>query len=278
MRSTPVAGRKLGWSVADVAAKPFAKFWNPAMRPLPAHVVEALNRGPVAEPLVPGVQEAGENLFGGRPVLETGYALHAGGALHINVLTDMPGVSPEMIDWWFAWHGDDAAKYKLWHPHAHIHAQWREPPPKTGDWRARYVGQTSVVDEYVGSNLLRLSISFVEPKTLGLIHPSLDDPREGTAICARAGLADQPVNSGYLIHHIRKTPAGSEMRSRFYIGAPYVGPRGSGMRAALTAQAGKMLLKTSPQDGRDLLVHCAEEMQHLASFLPAIYAEFRDRP
>ena len=29
-------------------------------------------------------------------------------------------------------------------------------------------------------------------------------------------------------------------------------------------------------DPRDLLVHCAQEMNHLAGFLPAVYAEFGD--
>ncbi|MBV1699427.1 MAG: hypothetical protein KGK33_02150 [Hyphomicrobiales bacterium] len=30
-------------------------------------------------------------------------------------------------------------------------------------------------------------------------------------------------------------------------------------------------------DARVLLVHCAEEMQHLASFLPALYAQFSEQ-
>ncbi len=33
--------------------------------------------------------------------------------------TDMPGVRPQMIDWWFGWHVSDHQRYKLWHPRAH---------------------------------------------------------------------------------------------------------------------------------------------------------------
>jgi hypothetical protein len=276
MRSTPIPGRQLGYTTSD-HAKPFAKFWNPAMRPLPAHAVAAVNRGAVAEPLIPGVERAQENLFGNAPVMENGYALQANGALHINIWTDMPGVSPDMIDWWFAWHGDDAAKYKLWHPQSHVNAQWTQPQPKSGDWRSRYIGNTSIVDEHLGSNLMRLSIRFIKPDEMGLRHPSIDDPREATVVCARTGLGDRPVDAGWLAHHVRRTPTGSEMRSRFWIGGPYAAPRGGGLMASLSAQAAKVFAKPTDLDGRNLLVHCAEEMQHLAGFLPTIYAEFRDR-
>lgn len=276
MRSNPISGRQLGYTTGD-RAKPFAKYWNPDMRPMPAHAVAAVLRGAVAEQLIPGVEHAQENLFGDAPVLENGYALHASGALHINILTDMPGVSPEMIDWWFAWHGDDAAKYKLWHPQSHIHAQWTQPQPNSGDWRSRYTGNTSIVDEYLGSNLMRLSIRFIRPEEMGLRHASLDDPREATVVCARTGLGDSPVDAGWLAHHVRRTPTGSEMRSRFWIGGPYAAPRGGGLLAGLRAQAAKLFAQPSDIEGRNLLVHCAEEMQHLAGFLPAIYEEFRDQ-
>jgi hypothetical protein len=34
------------------------------------------------------------------------------------------------------------------------------------------------------------------------------------------------------------------------------------------------LLHLNEADARSLLVHCGEEMPHLASFLPALHAEF----
>jgi hypothetical protein len=274
MRSTPIAGRQLGYSASD-RAKPFAKYWSPDMRPLPAHAVAAVNRGAVAPPLIPGVEDAQKNLFGGEPVLETGYALHANGALHVNVWTDMPGVSPDMIDWWFAWHGDDAAKYKLWHPQSHVHAQWVHAQAASGDWRARYIGNTSIVDEHLGSNLMRLSIRFIRPDDMGLGHASLNDPQNATVVCARTGLGDRPVDAGWLAHHVRRTASGSEMRSRFWIGGPYASARGRGLVPSLSAQAAKLFARPTDLDGRNLLVHCAEEMQHLARFLPAIFAEFQ---
>lgn len=38
-------------------------------------------------------------------------------------LTKMPGVTPEMFDWFFAWHGLDNLRYKIWNPEDHYKAE-----------------------------------------------------------------------------------------------------------------------------------------------------------
>jgi hypothetical protein len=103
MRSKPIAGRHLGWTHADLATKPYARFLNAQLQPLPAHIRHALHRGPVPEPLLPAIGTAAENLFGGAAVVEDGFALTADGVMLVAARTDMPGVTPPMIDWWFGW-------------------------------------------------------------------------------------------------------------------------------------------------------------------------------
>jgi hypothetical protein len=34
MRSKPITGRHLGWSSADLASKPYARFWSTQLAPL----------------------------------------------------------------------------------------------------------------------------------------------------------------------------------------------------------------------------------------------------
>jgi hypothetical protein len=174
-----------------------------------------------------------------------------------------------MIDWWFGWHSDSPERYKLWHPSAHVHAAWLSPPPQGIHGRARYIGCTSIVDEYIGSTLIR-AIRFVEPASLGFADPSLDDPEQATIVCARTGLGDLPIDVGYLAHHVRRTASGSEMRSRFWIGGPNAAGRNSALGTVM-AQAARLFMRPSEADARALLVHCAEEMQHLGKFLPALY-------
>ncbi|WP_253260185.1 DAPG hydrolase family protein [Nocardia farcinica] len=67
------------------------------------------------------------------------------------------------------------------------------------------------------------------------------------------------------------------MRSRFYLNL--YGPRTPDPRQ--TAQAVARGAAVDPADlvpglglARDLLLHCGQEMNHLASFLPELYDEF----
>jgi len=272
MRSKPIADRHLGLSESD-RAKPYARFYNTQLGPLPLHVCLTLDRGVVPDPLLPPLQTAAQHLFSATPVIEDGYALASDGTLLVAARTDLPGVTPAMIDWWFGWHSDSPERYKLWHPHAHVHAAWLSPPPAGSRGRARYVGSTSLVDEYIGGDLIRASIRFVEPRSLGFTDASLDDPDTTTMVCARTGLGDLPIDVGYLVHHVRRTGSGSEMRSRFWIGGPHVAGRNA--LGAILGRIAPLVLRPTAADARGLYVHCAEEMQHLASFLPALYAECR---
>lgn len=271
--SKPIAGRYLGYQEAD-RAQSYGRFFKPVLVPLAPHISAALDRGGVPEELLPGIDLAPAILFGGDAMLEDGFVLTGDGGMRVSVRTPMPGVTPTMIDWWFGWHGDAAAKYKLWHPQAHVHAEWSEQPPNGATGRARYVGQTSIVDEYIGSDFVRAAIRFVPPATLGFTDRSVDDVNQATIICARIGLDDAPVDIGYLAHHVRAVPGGSEMRSRFWMGGQHV--VGRNLIGSLAAAFAKRVLSVTESDARALLVHCAQEMPHLASFLPALYAQFRD--
>ena len=267
--SKPINGRYLGYR-ADDHARPYARFFNPNLAPLAPHVCAALDRGGVPDLLLPDIDQAAQNLFGNAPVLEDGFVLTKDGGMRVSVRTDMPGVTPAMVDWWFGWHGDAPAKYKLWHPQAHVHAGWRETPPSGTSGRALYVGQTSLVDEYIASDLIRGAIRFVPPASFGFTDPRLDDDRQATIVCARIGLGDAPIEVGYLAHHVRAVPGGSEMRSRFWMGGKHVG--GRNLIGGLAAGVAKRVLRLTEGDARALLVHCAQEMPHLAGFLPELYA------
>ena len=119
----------------------------------------------------------------------------------------------------------------------------------------------AVKDEYIGNDILKLAIQFKEPEMFGLARSKFAAAGVQTAICAHVGPAKAPINVGKLVHLIRATPDGCEMRSRFWLG-PTVGP----------AWVRRLL---SPKNlGRDMVVHCALEMNHLARFLPELHAQY----
>jgi len=270
MRARPVPGRSLGWTAHDLATVPYARHWNPVMGELSLEAQRALLRGPVAEPLVPPMREAVKDIAGAE--IQSGFTLTGEGALHLALRTDLPDVTPAMIDWWFGWHSDRPERYKLWHPRAHVHAAWAEAPPDGTQGRARYLGRTSIVDEYIGSALGRFAIRFVPPAEIGLYDARVEAGEVATAICARVGVVFPPVDAGHLLHHVERTSGGSVMRSRFWIGPPYAAPRQGGP-LSLALSLGKQILRPTEEEARALLVHCAEEMAHLATFLPALHRE-----
>lgn len=274
MRSRPVAGRHLGWTEADLASKPWARFWNPHMGMLAPQAIAALNAGPLAEPLLPGLADARTGLFQPGRLPENGFALCADGEMRIAIETDMPGVTPAMIDWWFGWHSGSPERYKLWHPQAHVHAKWETCPPEETLGKSRYIRHISIVDEYLGSNLGRFRIAFLDPSRLGFSDASLADDGDATLILARTGLADFPFDIGYLAHHVRRSGSGSVMRSRFWIGGAHVAARKWGAAGNVAARMAKVFMTPKETEARALIVHCAQEMAHLATFLPALCAEF----
>jgi len=265
----PVRGRRLGWSEHELATLPYARFWKPDMADISADAHRAVANSPMAEALFPPMAEAIGNIPDAE--VQNGFTVTSGGAIHVNLVTEMPGVTPAMIDWWFGWHSDSPERYKLWHPKAHVHAQWASPPPPRSTGRARYVGYTSEVDEYLGSAMIRGAIQFRRPEELGLVDAAVTAGVGATAVCARVGLVDLPVDIGHLAHHVATVPGGSLMRSRFWMGAPYLAARSAPLRAALPVA--RRLVGLGELDARALLVHCSQEMTHLAGFLPSLYEQ-----
>jgi len=264
-----VPGRRLGWSEHELATLPYARFWNPVMADISADAHRAVANSPMAEALFPPMAEAIGNIPDAE--VQNGFTITSAGAMHVNIVTEMPDVTPAMIDWWFGWHSDSPERYKLWHPKAHVHAQWASPPPVGSTGRARYVGHTSQVDEYLGSAMIRGAIQFRRPEEFGLVDAAVAAGVDATAVCARTGLVDLPVDLGYLAHHVAAVPGGSVMRSRFWLGGPGIAARSAPLRAAVPVA--KRLVGLTELDARALLVHCSQEMTHLATFLPALYEQ-----
>ncbi len=279
MTEVPDPNRKtyLGMRDGDLDGEWFAKYWNPNMKPLPDHIVDALNVSPVATELCLPFDKAGTLLDDGYQDLENGYSLLEDGSMHIAVHTHMPRVEPIMWDWWFWWHGTQTERYKLWYPRAHLYSalvpsDYDESTP----YRDRYIGLDSYVDEYVGESAGQLVIQFRDPELLGLDVNRLSE-QGATAIVGIVGMSGLPLDWGYLMHYVRPVPGGSEMRSRFWMGGPHVKARGD---ATLPDEASGLVEALSHMDvnrAREMVIHCSSEMNHLAEFLPAIYAEHLER-
>jgi DAPG hydrolase PhiG domain len=266
--STIKMEKYIGYRAVDHAVG-YAKFYNENIKPIPAHAKAGLEKSPYPAGQLPSVEQAPALLKSGYSELETGYTLERDGSLRVAVLTAMPGVAPYMWDWWFGWHGCKADRYKLWHPKAHRNAEWKD-----GRADLSYIGRTSMIEEYIGPRMEKASIRFVAPSALGFDAKSLENKSEVVLICARVGYTNLPLDFGWLVHQIRAVEGGSEMRSRFWMGGPHIHIRARGALPALVSKALQKLKRLPEKQAVDLLTHCSEEMNHLASFLPQLYTEF----
>ena len=121
----------------------------------------------------------------------------------------MPGCSSRMIDWWFGY-VRTTEQYKPCHPKDHVWCAWDGPD-------GEYVGGTHLVHEYIGGQLNKLRINFRPPEDY-LDVSRFEDASVGTAVCARTGPLESDLWAGHLIHLVRDTEYGCEMRSRFWLG------------------------------------------------------------
>jgi hypothetical protein len=207
--------RYLGYQEPDLEL-PFAKYLTAKSGPVQAHIIPAIVNGGAPAELVVPLSQFGEGIVreGYQPV-ETGWCVLRDGTIFVSALTPMPRVKAAMWDSWFGWHSSQPQRYKLWCPEAHYVAYWADDegdrPMEAGS--KSYIGRTSLINEYIGDQVLQGSIRFVQPAELDIDVSKFD----GTIICARVGGVMAPMEFGWLMHQVRNTRDGAEMRSRFYI-------------------------------------------------------------
>jgi len=266
----------LGMRDGDLVGKRYARYWNPVMQPLQEQVGQAILHGPEASELGFGIEEADLLVEPGYLPLENGTTKLDSGEIFVAVLTKMPGVTGAMFEWWMGWHYMEHQRYKLWHPRAHLANGTREmkgDDPKLGD-REKYM-TTHYVTEYVGNTKQDITISFSDPESV--FSKTSDFARNGitATICGTVGLQRAPITIGRLIHQIREVEGGSEMRSRFWLAKPEIkGIKKESLLGKLVSSEFIVKRIADQNLGRDMIVHCGMEMNHLVSFLPALYSDY----
>ncbi|BBX90709.1 hypothetical protein MBOE_23580 [Mycolicibacterium boenickei] len=270
-----VGTQKLVKSNAErIRKKPYANYFNPDVF-VPDEVLDALKA-----PLDPG-QALGKSAADLNRLLEpgyldgeTGYCGFDDGTGYTASLVKFPGATAEMFRWWFWWHSFEPERYSLWHPWCHADI-WRSDPdtetaPGLSDVQ-RYVGSTHHINEYIGQDPLDIEITFIDPAQWGLDTDRFDSAGISGHACGNVLMKDSHIRLATMIHLIRDTDDGFELRSRYWIGdaAEPQQPPAPGV-PQLTEVEGF----SGERQAYEQLIHDQTEFTHLATFLPAIYQEF----
>jgi len=257
--------------------------WLAETAPVPEDVEAALKSGPMDPADILPFRDINRLLDPGYHDIEIGYGVVPDGVQYAACLTDMPGTTAEMIDWWFAWHPLHDIRYRIWFPPGH-YGVCVEDPEKCRDshlsYRERYWHNKHTVIEDVGNGVAKLMIAFVPPEEFGFDLSRFGESKVGTIVCAHVGLPD--LLGGVFItkmcHFVRETAEGVEMRSRFWIGQD-IAKEGKKEEALINRLLNTRVFKKRalPRVAHHVAHHCAAEYTNLACILPRVFAEFRDR-
>ena len=260
-----------------------SRYWSTQTAPVPAEVEAALNGGPMGPEDILPFKNINRLLDPGYHDVETGYGFCPDGVQYVACLTDMPEVTAEMIDWWFAWHPLHDIRYRIWFPPGHYRVRVEDPDRCTDgnlSYRERYWHNKHTVTEDVGDGPVKLMIVFVPPEEFGFDVSRFEESKVGTIVCANVG---PPGLLGGIFftkmcHFVRETVEGVEMRSRFWIGQNIV-KKGKKEGAPINRFLNSRVVKKRvlPRIAQHVAHHCAAEYTNLANMLPGLFAEYRDR-
>lgn len=244
------------------------------MTPPEPGVLAAIEAGPVDPAFVLGRADLDRLLDPASLDVESGWCKLPDGVGYVAVRTEMPAVTPAMVDWWFDWHPREPLRYRIWHPRDHRDNSVESPalPGEKAHW-----GAVHHPVEDVGTGAVHARIAFVAPSELGFSGDALDDPRVGTIVCAWVGDDRRRLRHTVMAHVFLVAPRGVVLRSHFWLGAairPYLpAPLAElGARALNRPTVRRAALPKGLEPA--LARHCAEEYANLATLLPELHARY----
>jgi len=259
--------------------RPYASLYGKPMAPVSPDVLNTIEAGPMDPRDALAFENMNDLLNPGYHTVETGYCRMPDNSCYVSVLTQMPGVTGEMIDWWFAWHPLESLRYKLWYPGAHFGNSVQDIARASDtrlSLRERYYHNTNYAVEDIGIGPDIMTITFFPPVEYGFDVSRFEKARVATIICARCGSATKKVTHTSMIHFVRKIKGSVEMRSRFWIGRKlkldFLSENSIINRLADTKTVRGLAI---PKQTAYLMArHCAFEYSNLTAILPGLYQEY----
>ena len=101
----------------------YYKYYHEPMAPADPQKYAKVLAGPIDPSKALPFQDRNRLFEPGYLEEELGYCVMPDGTGYLANLTQMPGVTAEMFDWWFAWHGLNDLRYTIWDPEDHYYAR-----------------------------------------------------------------------------------------------------------------------------------------------------------
>lgn len=182
----------------------------------------------------------------------------------VSMTCPMPGVTADMVDWWFWWHAKNSVRYQEWFPGAHYRNTYsrKDVPYFERDEQPPFQPNAQYPKETIGGRTAELIIRFVTPEQFGFDKTKMRNANVATIVCGHVGVAKGLVMHTEMTHVFFQADGGLFLASRFWMGE-LMRP-GIVKRRAITEGMAKGMAE-----------HCAVEYRNLAQILPGLYAQCR---
>ena len=194
---------------------------------------------------------------------EVGYTQFPDGSWLVPMTCPMPGITKEMIDWWFWWHCQEDLGYRVWFPGDHISIRYHKKDrsyfehPTMPPFRPN--SQCPV--ERIGGAAMPLRIDFITPESFGFTKEAMERGNIATIVCGHVSAMGGLIPHTEMAHIYRQTGEGLFLISRFWLGKT--------MHPLLR----KFVM--TPSMARGMAEHCCVEYRNLTEILPGLYQKHR---
>lgn len=214
---------------------------------------------------------------------ENAWCAYPSGQGYVSSRTSFPGVTADMITWWFWWHSKEGARYSLWNPYAHQEAASsfadKFDDPKLNNTQ-KLIGSVHHITEIIGDQSLTIDIHWKQPSYFKLDESKFAAAGIVASACGEIffGTSGSPLKAVDMIHLWYKTDSGLELRSRYFLASSIrIDVPVLGKLIPLDTLANLFGIKqfiVGRKLSHDQYIHDQQEMTHLAAILPDVYKAF----
>lgn len=264
----------------NIRGKPYEDFFDPNLK-IPDSAIQQVTRGPMDRRYVKTPSKSDISAFvKGEDVIQgSGYAMVDEALFYVQSRMLMPGITSEMMRWWFVWHQLEKERYTLWFPQAHIDNKVADPERLADTsltFEERLYGNTNVAKEFIGPIAQEIAIHFDSPAALGADREILEQNGYYFSTSAWMSLTAAPETCMGLMFHLgRDTSKGFEFITQYWMGSHDELHRfpGGADAAAFLRSVG---FETEALENLafELSIHDLSEYYNLARILPKLYEKF----
>lgn len=251
----------------------YSKYFDFPMTPIPQEKLDILEAGPIAPEKMLKITERAKLFEPGYLDAETGYGVMEDGTGYVANMTFMPGVTTEMLEWWFAWHSLEDARYKIWNPEGHYYARTQDEKKAMSHnmpMRERTWGTSRDVKTDMGNGPEDLVIEFKMPSEMGYDEAMIGTDACSTLMCANVHGAEAGQRLPMVMTLMaREVEGGIEVRTRIWMGYQLLW----GMTMKQLAKGESI----PEEEVKGLFLQNVKKYNHLATILPLVYEEEKDR-